>query len=386
MDLINLGLDDVKSMYKIPRLFLANFFLDLRSEVDAYFVQQQINEIWLDLIDRINSFEKDCLNKTIKQFNKKDHFIEKEIHSIESAIKRLNYSNERIQERIEILRQRIESNLFNNRTIAFIQNYSWNKNNANKKFLMVINDEYLSKKCIYLLNHDSFTLRDGTLKAIYLRNQLLSSQVTSYYKEINLNMSNVKELSFLANKIDSIATDVFNCLLNLEKLYFQNNQLTNVNKNLFNGLLNLKELNLDTNLIKFIEENSFRPLLNLVELSLCNNKLTEIKVNTFNGLSNLKILNLYSNQINTIEDNSFRCLIHLETLDVSYNRLIEIKQTALNGLSRLENFDLTSNQIERIECRFLLNCRKLVLKKNKLKTIKNICLCENSRLEVLDLH
>ena len=70
---------------------------------------------------------------------------------------------------------------------------------------------------------------------------------------------------------------------------------------------------------------------------------------------------------------------------MSYNRLIEIKQTALNGLSRLENFDLTSNQIERIECRFLLNCRKLVLKKNKLKTIKNICLCENSRLEVLDL-
>jgi hypothetical protein len=386
MDRMNMSLDELKFIFKIPKLFLANFFLDLRSQVDAYFVkQQQKNGIWIDLINRINIFERDCLKNTIKKVIDRNQFIEKEFQSIELAIKRLNCNNEKIQERIEILGHRIESYLFNNRTIAFMENYAWNENNTNEKFLLVINDEYLSKKSVFSLNDGSFILRDGILKAICLRNQLILSQDVSYYKEINLNMSNVKELSLLANKIDSITPNLFICLLNLEKLCLENNKLTNLNANLFNGLVNLKELILDTNLINFVEENTFQPLINLVKLSLCDNKLSKIKVKTFNGLSSLKMLNLYSNKINTIEDDSFKCLIRLETLDISYNRLSKIKQTELNGLSGLENFDLTSNQIEHIECRFLLNCRKLILNNNKLKSVQNVWLHAMTRLEVLDL-
>ena len=53
---------------EIPKLYLANYFSDLRRDIDFEIVQKKepnnrkLNELWLEIIKKIDSFEKECIN------------------------------------------------------------------------------------------------------------------------------------------------------------------------------------------------------------------------------------------------------------------------------------------------------------------------------------
>jgi len=71
IDIIFKGsLDDLR----FPKLYLSNFFIDLKSKVDLYFNQVQNmnknNQNWNLIIQKIESFEKDCLKINISDFTK----------------------------------------------------------------------------------------------------------------------------------------------------------------------------------------------------------------------------------------------------------------------------------------------------------------------------
>lgn len=64
----------VKDAFECPKLYLSNHFIGLKSKVDIAYTKQQsvlspnssaleiLNINWLETIDKINLFEKDCLN------------------------------------------------------------------------------------------------------------------------------------------------------------------------------------------------------------------------------------------------------------------------------------------------------------------------------------
>ena len=68
MDAIKQNLEDLKSLFKTPRLFLANYFTDLKTETDEYFAKKLIalkdkEELiikWNEIIKLIELFENDC--------------------------------------------------------------------------------------------------------------------------------------------------------------------------------------------------------------------------------------------------------------------------------------------------------------------------------------
>ena len=66
-------LEDLKMIVVIPKLYLANYFQELRNNVDKQMFPKQIlhyndneemknelNQIWVEMISKIDSFEKEC--------------------------------------------------------------------------------------------------------------------------------------------------------------------------------------------------------------------------------------------------------------------------------------------------------------------------------------
>ena len=76
-------LDELQLIVEIPNLYLANYFKELRNNVDKEMFSKQmlhnndiekkneIDQIWLEMISKIYSFEKQCKNKDKLQSNLK---------------------------------------------------------------------------------------------------------------------------------------------------------------------------------------------------------------------------------------------------------------------------------------------------------------------------
>lgn len=200
-------LDDYKSMFEIPRLYLSNHFIDLRNQVDKAYTQKLIdksidkqvvdnlNKHWLEMINKINEFESDCLkrqktNKFKQEIEAKNKETIKEIETslsktseeIESMIKK--YTNNKKKQSFnnseslkdlksiampfnfkDIIEERaLELNkiLFLKKTIIFIEksNSKWDRlvlrqflNGVDAKLrvgkLVVIPNDYFSSKQVY---------------------------------------------------------------------------------------------------------------------------------------------------------------------------------------------------------------------------------------------
>jgi hypothetical protein len=59
-------LNELKSIYALPKLYLADFFIDLKSQVDFIFQEENYNnnnkefkQKWIEIIKQIESFEQD---------------------------------------------------------------------------------------------------------------------------------------------------------------------------------------------------------------------------------------------------------------------------------------------------------------------------------------
>ena len=173
-------LEQLKFIFECPRLFICNYFNDLRSKIDLAFVEkmfylndktikQKLNENWTKMIDLIDSIEMRLmlLSKTTNKFNtifsqeisKKIEFSEKLINQISSVkINEFKDIDHLISEQLF----KIEKFLLQNQTFVFINETKCKINNLFNKMnsetspgkLVFIKNEYFSSEGIqYLLEY-----------------------------------------------------------------------------------------------------------------------------------------------------------------------------------------------------------------------------------------
>ena len=120
-------LEDLKLIVEIPKLYLANYFQELRNSVDKEMFSKQmlhnndnemkneLNQIWKEMISKIDSFEKECKNKDELQSN---------LNQIEEIRMMLDDQNEAtnlkiIEDKIQEEEFNLFKKLFQNKTIIF---------------------------------------------------------------------------------------------------------------------------------------------------------------------------------------------------------------------------------------------------------------------------
>ena len=100
MEELNNQLEQLQKMVEIPQLFLSDYFISLRNEMDKFYLKKKIegkeeDDIWMKIIARIDTFEKELTRSNrksltdsiIQETNKQIELIRSEI---ESFTKKLN--------------------------------------------------------------------------------------------------------------------------------------------------------------------------------------------------------------------------------------------------------------------------------------------------------
>jgi hypothetical protein len=127
-------LELLKQIFDIPRLYISDYFLKLRTEIDTIFFSKSIestrnNSTWLEMINRVNDYENECLK--LKYF----------------TVDFKNEINKQINEKfnsIDLIKFQIEKCLFLNKTM-FLYGSSIQ--------LLLITDEYISQTSIESLKN-----------------------------------------------------------------------------------------------------------------------------------------------------------------------------------------------------------------------------------------
>jgi hypothetical protein len=126
-------LELLKQIIDIPRLYISDYFLNLRTEIDIFYSKSiestRNNSAWLEMINKVNDYEKECLNLKYFTMDFKNE-INKQI-------------NEKINS-IDLIKFQIEKCLFLNKTM-FLYGSSIQ--------LLFITDEYISQTSIESLKN-----------------------------------------------------------------------------------------------------------------------------------------------------------------------------------------------------------------------------------------
>ena len=108
-------LAQLKSMISYPKLFLINYFNELRRKVDiTYAIESNETKTWLKMIQLINIFEVECFKNQLN--TELINEIDQTVKSIESK----SFSSEYIEQLIENEELKIKAALFSNKTIIFL--------------------------------------------------------------------------------------------------------------------------------------------------------------------------------------------------------------------------------------------------------------------------
>ena len=125
--------EQLKLLITLPRLYIANYFSDLRAEVDLAFVKQKLIEQniknWTEIIAAISQFEIECLKQQPNnQLNE---------HLTQIATKQIE-----LMEHLVLNEQlfKIEKIVFKNKTLIFLEKPCLK--------LLVIKNEYLARGSI----------------------------------------------------------------------------------------------------------------------------------------------------------------------------------------------------------------------------------------------
>lgn len=165
---------DLKFQFEFPRLYLSNYFEELRNEIDLSIakkmqqkpneeIKRKLTEDYIQIIDRINSFENSCFK--IRAANKfSNEFSDRIKHSIEIIDAKVTHLKRRkhpdiydfmyyvleIDDLVYEVHFQIEKLLFQNKTILFLDKETAK---ISKLFdtifdckLIIISNGYFSKK------------------------------------------------------------------------------------------------------------------------------------------------------------------------------------------------------------------------------------------------
>ena len=151
--LLEMEIEKLAKIKECPRLYLANYFADLKHDVDIEMAKHQqtyqkekekkekIMEIWLHMIEKIKSFEKLCFDNKL---NKVTSDI-KNIPNIDIS----GLSTKEVEEAVRNEENNIMQQLLQNRTIAFINVKYFlelSKRELTDFKLVILNDVFVSNK------------------------------------------------------------------------------------------------------------------------------------------------------------------------------------------------------------------------------------------------
>jgi len=382
MNKLKQQLEELKLMQKKPKFYLANYFVDLRAQVDLELTfKKDQNEKYMQIIQEIQSFESACLKltKTIYDFDEEIQIIEHQL--VEEVIQ-----ENQIAAKIDFIEKKIEKVSFSNKTILFLNNYGKDK----QSFLLIINDEYLRKKDINdfikdhiepdIINFAKYVNRYGydnsdsesewesnddddddddngktkiimakeKLMIYFLFKKLSLIKITPNVINLEISLINMKEIDFSGQNINELIPSTFNGLVNLNNINFSENKIKILHEKTFFGLTSLKSMNFSFNRLRKIHESTFNGLISLDYIDFRCNQLVEIHPSTFNGLLNLQSIVFASNHIEKVHEQTFSGLKNLYSICFSFNKIKEIHPSTFKGLKKLSQIVFSMNQIKEI--------------------------------------
>jgi len=94
------AIHDLRQIFEIPKLYLANYFLNLRNEVDKEVYSNlinleeenektKLNELWKEIILKINLLEKECIHNSINDIET----ISEKLNSLEFNLNKQDQIN-----------------------------------------------------------------------------------------------------------------------------------------------------------------------------------------------------------------------------------------------------------------------------------------------------
>ncbi len=373
--------EELNQMIQTPIVFLANYFIDLKTQVDLeYSLKLNEKDKYLEIINQIELFEQNVYkNLKSKSINNK---FNKEIQSLEEQLNDSNINETFIL--LDELKYEFEKILFSNKSILFTNDLfcqikhdsihlispAW-PNKQSLKFAFIINDEYLRKSTIY---SESFYLTREKLidyffkKCIFTMKKIDSNIVNidicilnenkviihgKHIKEIHpktfVGLTSLTEIYLHGNQIKKIDSSTFNGLINLKIINLKNNKIKELHSDTFSGLICLEIIDFSRNQIVNIDPKIFESLKRLQEINFHDNKIKVFHFNLLNDLKCLKKLKFSNNKIEQIQTNSFKDLTSIEFIDFSHNEIIKLDENMFNGLNCLINIDFRYNKIKQID-------------------------------------
>ncbi|CAB3247024.1 unnamed protein product [Arctia plantaginis] len=180
-------------------------------------------------------------------------------------------------------------------------------------------------------------------------------------KRMFSNITTLKEITLMNNKITELDFSSFTNLPSLVNLTIKENKVTEVQRDVFVDLPSLKYLDLSSNNINLAHDGCFEHLSILNDLILESNSITILTKDTFRGLANLTRLNLRSNKLSMLGALTFTELWNLNELLLDNNLLTFVSERAFDGLALLQKLSMTGNQLKAINEGLLEGVRGLEL-------------------------
>lgn len=161
---LRVDFEELKKIAIAPQNYLRDFFTNLRNQVDRTLGQEEAyhqikvsenedsNVVWNEIINRIDSLEKESLSKEIDQekiddIRKKIEFIELKLNSNYNL-----YIVNDLEDSIFDLELIIANMLFSNKTIIFLDKIKFENSQyltgVKLNRLLILNDEYITRKGI----------------------------------------------------------------------------------------------------------------------------------------------------------------------------------------------------------------------------------------------
>lgn len=153
-------LEELKNVAELPNLYLADYFNEVRNDMDKEIVSKQmklhdddkkvkqLNELWQKMIAEIDQFEKQCiknkidLNTNIQRINSIGEMLSNNKEQVDL---------EQIKETIEKEEISLMQTLFQNKTIYFFNVKDFLEESKRELIdgkLVILNDEAIRKKAL----------------------------------------------------------------------------------------------------------------------------------------------------------------------------------------------------------------------------------------------
>ena len=421
--------EQLKVAFNSPRLYLAEYFDNLRADVDIEYeiccqkskstsvkeYNQRLEE-YESIIKEIKTYEEECMTN----FTSISKSESEEWKKFDATIKELECGLKSLQ-RNDILKFNVIQNifdktllsvqriLFKNKSMIFltshdikiifelinVSNLKYSKLTLSKEslnFLLVIIKNTFVNSTFLDLNQQTFLKgKNGLDRMVFLeelsrlkeiRGSIVSLNLKTFESCTNdLKTLDLNEKLVISKGAQNLGPDLFKKMDQLVEISLSCNKLNLLDMHSFDGLSILKILDLSNNQIVRLETRNFSSLKNLTNLDLSSNNLSYITTGSFTGLDKLEILNLSSNKIDIIDLLAFFDLHSLIELNLANNRLQNLPGEVFRFLTKLKNLNLSENRLngEELEaCLFkgLICLEELSLSGNKFKFIESDLLKE----------